>query len=151
MIDHLLQKAHCVGSQLNVIISPTKIKLKSTMVVEEVNLLRNGSCWNNWQNVSDQQVNFLPVLGLSDSQTYSLTVFSVTSSSVDKWWVESVYVIVFAQECETSNQMVNTFSDGDISAVIGFEVLFEFIELWIAILESDDTFFRENNGLGPLK
>ena len=43
-----------------------------------------------------------------------------------------------------------TFSDRDISAFIGFEVLLQLIEFWIAILDSYDSFFGENDSLGPL-
>lgn len=120
------------------------------MIVEKVDLLRNGSRWNDWQNVCDEQVHFLSIFSLSHSQTDPLTVFGVTPSSVDKWWVESVNIVVFAQKCEALIKYAITFSNGNVSAFISLEVLLEFLEFGITILDSDDTLFGEDNGLGPL-
>ncbi len=120
------------------------------MIVEKVYLLGNGSCWNDWQNVCDQQIHFLPIFSLSNSKTDSLSIFGVTSSSVDKWWMESVNIVMLSQKCEASIKYVITFPDGNISAFICFEVFLEFVKLRIAVLHSNDFLFGENDSLGPL-
>ncbi len=71
------------------------------MVIEEVDLLRDGSGRNYWQNVGDQQVNLLSVFCLSNSQTDALSIFGISSSSVDKWRMESMDIVVFSQENKT--------------------------------------------------
>ena len=59
-------------------------------------------------------------------------------------------VVVFAQKCEALIKYAITFSNGHVSAFISLEVLLEFLKLGIAILDSDDTLFGKDNGLGPL-
>lgn len=120
------------------------------MIVEKVYLLGNGSCWNDWQDVCDQQVHFLSIFSLSNPKTDPLSIFSVTSSSVDKWWMESVNIVMLSQKCETSIKYVITFSDGNVSAFICLEVFLEVVKLWIAILGSNDLLLSENDSLGPL-
>ena len=71
------------------------------MIIEEIDLLRDGSGWDDWQNVCNQQVNFLSVFRLSYSQTNALSIFGISSSTVDKWRMESVNVVVFSQESKT--------------------------------------------------
>jgi hypothetical protein len=120
------------------------------MIVEKVYLLGNGSCWNDWQDVCDQQVHFLSIFSLSDPETDALSIFSITSSAVDKWWMESVNIVMLSQKCETWIKYVITFSDGNVSAFICLEVFLEFVKLRIAILDSNYLLFGENDGLGPL-
>ena len=92
----------------------------------------------------------LSIFSFSDSQTDPLSIFGVTPSSVNKWWMESVNIVVFAQKCKALIKYATTFSDGNVSAFISLEVLLEFLKLRIAILDSDDTLFSEDDGLGPL-
>ena len=120
------------------------------MIVEKVYLLGNGSCWNDWQDVCDQQVHFLSIFSLSNPKTDPLSIFSVTSSSVDKWWMESVNIVMLSQKCETSIKYVITFSDGNVSAFICLEVFLQFVKLRIAILGSNYLLLSENHSLGPL-
>lgn len=81
--------------------SPTKLDLIFTEVVVEVNELRDRSGWNNWKNVCDDCIDFLTFFGFSNSQTDSLSVFSISSSSINQRGMESMNVIMFIQKSET--------------------------------------------------
>lgn len=124
----------------------------STVVIKEVDLLRNGSGWNDWQNVSYQQVDLFSGFCLAHSQTDALAVFSVSSSAIYQWWVESVNVVVFAKQSEALVLFEkSTLSDGDVSAVVCLEILSKLIELRIAVLDGDDALFGEDDRFGPLE
>lgn len=77
------------------------------MVVEEVDLLRNGSCWNDWQDVGNKQVNFLSAFCLPNTQTDTLAILGISPSAIDQWGMEPVDIVVLAQQSEAYDWLSN--------------------------------------------
>jgi hypothetical protein len=88
-------------SQLNFSNSPTKLVKQLTEVIIKVDLLGDGSGRDDGQHVGDDHIDLLVFFGLPHRQADSLSVFCVSSPSVDQRRVEPVDIVVFIQKYET--------------------------------------------------
>lgn len=64
--------------------------MQATVFVEELDLLRDGTGRHDWKVVAHDEEVFLIVFALSSSQTDTFTFITVSSSSVDERWMESM-------------------------------------------------------------
>lgn len=79
---------------------PNCIETEITKLVVEVDLLGDGSGRDDGQDVGDEQVHFLALLGLAHGQADALAVLRVAPAPVDQGRMEAVHVVVVSLQHE---------------------------------------------------
>ena len=67
-----------------------------TKLIVKVYLLGNGSCWYDWEHVGDKKINLFSFSRFSNCQADAFPCLRVSPSSISKWWMIFVYVVVLS-------------------------------------------------------